>query len=390
MERITEYCTGCRACEQLCAKKAIRMVADKEGFLTATIDRNLCVDCGLCAKRCPQNRKDLLHEKPLATWAVRLKDKATLFRSASGGAFAGLAAFVISQCGAVFGVKYDKKMRVVHVKVETWEELQPLLSSKYVQSDTGKTFAEVRRLLNEGRLILYSGTGCQIAALRSFLGKDYDNLMLLDLICHGVPSPLLFSRYLEFLRKKHGANIDEYDFRDKCGGWGLGYRYRYKDRDKYGTALSDPYYAYFLQGYTYRECCYRCHYTHTERSADITIADYWGIEKYHPDFYNTKGVSLMLVNTRKGMRFWSQVECDFVCQESKLEYAVEGNQNLKSPTIRTDKIRNHIYDGINSMEVEEYFATCFPLHPSLAQRIKDRMPMRVKLWLKRMKKRWKF
>lgn len=220
MERITEYCTGCRACEQLCTKKAIRMVADKEGFLTATIDRNLCVDCGLCAKRCPQNRKDLLHEKPLATWAVRLKDKATLFRSASGGAFAGLAAFVISQRGAVFGVKYDEEMRAVHAKAETWEELQPLLSSKYVQSDTGNTFAEVRRLLNEGRLVLYSGTGCQIAALRSFLGKDYDNLMLVDLICHGVPSPLLFSRYLEFLRKKHGTNIDEYDFRDKCGGWG--------------------------------------------------------------------------------------------------------------------------------------------------------------------------
>ncbi|EOS13055.1 Coenzyme F420 hydrogenase/dehydrogenase, beta subunit C-terminal domain [Phocaeicola sartorii] len=388
MERITEYCTGCRACEQLCAKKAIRMVADREGFLMATVDGNLCVDCGLCAKRCPQNRKDLLHGKSLATWAVRLKDEHTLYRSASGGAFAGWAAFVISQSGAVFGVKYNEKMRAVHVKVETWEELQPLLSSKYVQSDTGNTFAEVRKLLNEGRLVLYSGTGCQIAALRSFLGKDYDNLILVDLICHGVPSPLLFSRYLELLRKKHGANIDEYDFRDKRGGWGLGYKYKYKNTHKYGTAVSNPYYAYFLQGYTYRECCYRCHYACTERAGDITIADYWGVEKYHPDFYSTKGVSLMLVNTRKGGCFWNQVECDFVCQESKLEYAVKGNQNLKSPTIRTDKIRDYIYDGINSMEVEEYFAARFPLHPSLTQRIKDRMPVGVKLWLKRMKRQW--
>ena len=386
MKQITEYCTGCRACEQLCGKKAIRLIADKEGFLTATIDENCCVDCGLCRKRCPQNRNDLFYGAPLSTLAVRLKDEQTLYRSASGGAFAGLAAWVIRHGGVVFGVKYDEEMRAVHSSAVTLDELDSLLSSKYVQSDTENTFSEVRRFLKEERMVLYSGTGCQIGALRSFLGKDYDNLILVDLICHGVSSPLLFKRYLEFLHQRHGGKVTEYDFRDKRGGWGLGYKYEYKYKYKYGSATADPYYTYFLKGHTYRECCYNCHYAHTERAGDITIADYWGIEKYHSDFYSIKGVSLMLLNSVVGMNFWKRVEGDFEYKDSKLEYAVAGNHNLKHPTERKDEIRNHIYDGIDSMDVKEYFATRFPLHLSLMQRVKNMLPAQIKLWLKKLKK----
>ena len=226
MEKITEYCTGCRACEQLCPKQCIHMEVDGEGFLVAKVDQQVCINCGLCAKKCPQNREDLQYRVVRETWAARLKNEKILYRSASGGAFAGFALYFIRQGGVVYGVRWSENYMAYHAKAETEEQLFPLLSSKYVQSDTARTFTEVKNLLKAGGRVIYSGTGCQIAGLKAYLGKDYDNLITIDLICHGVPSPLLFQKYIELLAHKHGAKIEEYNFRDKSGGWGLGYKYK--------------------------------------------------------------------------------------------------------------------------------------------------------------------
>lgn len=384
MELITEQCTGCGACVQLCPKHCITMKPDNEGFLVACVDQDVCVDCGLCTKRCPQNRKDLLNHSARQTWAARLKDEQVLYRSASGGAFAGFALHVIRQGGLVFGVRWDDDYNAYHAVAATEDELWPMLSSKYVQSDTRNTYKEVKKALASGKMVLYSGTSCQIAGLKSFLNKPYDNLVTVDLICHGVPSPLLFKKYIELLKNKHGARIDEYDFRDKSGGWGLGYKYRYKNRYKYGMCDIDPYYKYFLRGDTYRKCCYSCKYARTERTGDITIADFWGIEKFHPEFFSTKGVSLILVNSDKGNDFWMQVNNDFYILESKIEYAKRYNKNLSMPTSAKGD-REHIYDGIQSMPCDKYFSLRFPLRPSLKDRIKSAMPMRMKLALKKTK-----
>mgnify|MGYP002647920137 CR=1 FL=1 len=381
MKRITDNCTGCRACEQLCPKHCIAMRPDKEGFATACVDEEKCVDCGLCRKSCPQNRTDLLNQTAHRTIAVRLKDEGTLHKSASGGAFAGLAAAVINQGGVVFGVRYNEDLKAIHAKAESQEELYPLLSSKYVQSDTGSAYQEVKDYLMTGRLVLFSGTGCQVAGLKSYLKVDYDNLILIDLVCHGVTSPLLFQKYIEMLSKKHGAKIEEYDFRDKSGGWGLGYKYKYKY--KYGLCTLDPYYKYFLDGTAYRECCYSCKYAKTERCGDITIADYWGIEKFHPSFYSYKGVSLVLLNTEKGNLFWEKSSNCFEWIESKLEYAVVENGNLQKPTRRKAEVRDHIYDEINTLPAAGYFKKCMPVCPSMADCVKSFMPMRLKLTIKR-------
>ncbi len=382
MDRITEYCTGCRTCEQICPKRSICFVPDEEGFLSSIINHQTCIDCGLCQKHCPQNRTNLQNATSHSVYAARLKDEKTLFKSASGGAFAGFAIKVIEQGGVVFGVRYDENLRAIHAKAETIEDLQPLFSSKYVQSDTGHSYSGVKRCLEEGRFVLYSGTGCQIAGLKAFLKKDYDNLLLVDLVCHGVTSPLLFSKYLELLQLKHGARIEEYDFRDKSGGWGLGYKYKYKYKYKYGSCTLDPYYTAFLEGYAYRECCYRCKYANTERPGDITIADYWGVERFHPDFYSHKGVSLIMLNSKKGDKFWNEVTNDFQWIESKLEYAIVQNENLRKPTTRTP-VRDHVYEGINSLTADDYFTKNLPLNPTFISRVKALLPMHVILILKK-------
>ena len=216
------------------------MRPNQEGFIMPEIKQKTCIDCGLCAKRCPQNSTERLLHSTGQTIAARLKDDTILYKSASGGAFAGIALHALRDGWVVFGVVYDENLKAHHTKAESVEELQAMLSSKYVQSDTEHTYSEVKRLLKEGHKVVYSGTACQIGGLRSFLGKmSCDNLLTIDLICHGVASPLLFSKYIETLKQKHHVDsIEEYDFRDKCGGWGLGYKYKYKYKYNSGNFTS--------------------------------------------------------------------------------------------------------------------------------------------------------
>lgn len=220
MEKITDLCTGCRTCEQLCAHHAISMVEDKEGFLTSSINQEQCVDCGLCVARCPQNTPvDTKYSQ--SVFAIRLKDDDLLYRSASGGAFAGIAKAWINEGGVVFGVVYDKEWNAHHVCASTLDELSPILSSKYVQADTRHTFTEVKQYLKDGRKVLFSGTGCQIAGLKAYLKKDYENLFTMDLICHGVASPLLFKKYISWLgeKKSHQSLTMIFVINDMDGGW---------------------------------------------------------------------------------------------------------------------------------------------------------------------------
>ena len=379
MEKITDLCTGCRACEQLCAHHAISMVEDKEGFLTSLINQEQCVDCGLCVARCPQNTP-VDTKYPQRVFAIRLKDDEMLYHSASGGAFAGIAKAWINEGGVVFGVVYDKEWNAHHVCASTLDELSPILSSKYVQADTRHTFTEVKQYLKDGRKVLFSGTGCQIAGLKAYLKKDYENLFTMDLICHGVASPLLFKKYIAWLGDQSKSPILEYDFRDKRGGWGLGYKYKYKY--KYKSCTVDSYYFRFLEGHTYRNSCFQCHYCKPERSGDITIGDYWGIEKEHPSFFNTKGVSCILVNTDKGMKLWAKHSKLFYKQESTFDQVARHNENLLHPTKRVANIRNSIYEGI---ETPGWFKNTFvySFKPSIVARVKNLMPVWFKLFIKK-------
>ena len=383
MDRITEYCTGCRACEQLCAHHAIEMKPDKEGFLSVYIDRDKCVDCGLCQNRCPQNAL-IQKSKPLMSFAVRDKNTEELKVSASGGAFAAAARVILQRGGVIVGAAYRDDMTVGHFVVDRLEDLHKVQSSKYVQSNTEATYSQVKALLSNGREVLYSGTPCQIGGLRAYLRKDYDTLYTMDLICHGVASPKLFAKYLVWLGGKMKGKIIGYDFRDKSCGWGLDYMTKTKTKTKTKPSTLDPYYYHFLKGTTYRECCYRCNYCTKERVGDITIGDYWGIEKEHPEFYSTNGVSCLLLNSKKGERLWSIVKDEFETLESTFEQVAKANHNLTRPTLRSS-LRDVIYQHMDDMEVNEYFATQLKIPFNLKARFKLLLPKGLKVWIKKHK-----
>lgn len=384
---ITEFCAGCRVCEQLCPKQCIILRSTEEGFLVAEIDENKCIDCGLCRKRCPQNN---LPEKfaPKKVLAVRFRDDRKLMDSASGGAFAAIAQTFIEHNGVVFGASYKEDWTVGHTAVYNVKELYKLQGSKYVQSDVSETYSEVKALLNDGRKVLFSGTPCQIGGLRAFLKKDYENLLTMDLICHGVASPELFKKYIGWLGKKTKGEILYYNFRDKSSGWGLGYKAKAKTKTKTKTKTAnlDPYYYHFLKGDTFRECCYRCHYCTKERVGDLTVGDYWGIEQAHPSFYSMKGVSVMFLNTDKALWWFEQAKSLFYIQESTFGQASRKNHNLLFPTKRPQS-RDIVYKHLNDINADTYFNKILKAPNRFVDKIKDMLPVRVKLILKIIKQK---
>lgn len=377
METITEECTGCRACEYRCPQKCISLRPDTEGFLTAKIKQDLCIDCGVCVKTCPQNNQPEKHTS-IECWGFRNKNKDELFKSASGGAFVALANQVLANNGVVFGAAYISPDTVTHIIVDNKKELYRLQSSKYVQSDTIDSYVLVESELKKGRTVLFSGVPCQVSGLRNYLRTEYTNLITVDIICHGVPSPLLFKKYIAWLESKYGEHIESFDFRDKSDGWGLQYLAKTKTKTKTKSALLDPFYYHFLKGSIYRECCYRCKYATPKRVSDLTLGDYWGIKKEHPEFDSIEGVSCVLINTDKGREIFNQIQNSGYIISTTFEKIAAHNKNLVEPTHRPP-IRDAIYNDINSSSPEEIVTRNLSFSIPIRRRIYSLLPT----WLKR-------
>lgn len=387
MDIITDLCTGCRVCENVCPTGCISMHGDNEGFLTPVIDHEKCINCGLCVKRCPQNcelsNQNQAHEFSPKVYGIRYKDDKVLKSSASGGAFVAIATYILDKGGTVFGARYDDSLQVYHCGIDRIDDLHLLQGSKYVQSDLRQTYLEAKELLDTETFVLYSGTACQIAGLKSFLKKDYDKLITVDIICHGVPSPKLFKKYLSYLECVHNEKVTAYNFRDKSFGWGLDYKVTFLDKTKVKPSRVDPYYYYFLKGFIYREACYSCKYTTKQRVADLTIGDYWGVEKEHPEFYSSKGVSCILVNSKKGEELYNVISSQFYVVETTFEKVAKKNMNLYMPTPRHE-IRDKIYLSIDELDAMEYFKVNFPLRMSLKEKVKAFIPKRLLFIIKQM------
>lgn len=334
-------CTGCGACAAACSQRCISMQPDAEGFPNPAIHTASCKECSACRRVCPVSQPQQF--PPMAVWGnVPLQvlaawhlDKGVRRSSSSGGVFTALSEGVLAQGGAVVGAAFDSRFAVRHVMVEDLEGLRQLRGSKYVQSEVAPDLLRcIKAQLEQGRLLLFSGTPCQVAGLRSFLGKRYDNLLCCDLVCHGVPSPLLWARYLQYAQGKFGQLVGMAQ-RDKAKGWkSFGVRLELQGGATRRLAMmEDPYMSAFLRNYSLRRSCYACRFTSTTRAGDITLADFWGVGKKYPEFDpDDGGTSLLLVCSETGRKWLDASAARLFVGVADLDTAVAGNHILARPS----------------------------------------------------------
>ena len=341
-------CCACGACMNACPVSAISMKEDEMGFLYPCIDEEKCISCGRCISIC-QYGKNEKKNKSIQVLAAASNDSMTLKNTASGGIFSVLAGSIIEKGGIVYGAtmsKEDNTLEVKHIGVENKDEIVLLQGSKYVQSMIGDSYKQVKKNLEAERNVLFSGTPCQVAGLYSYLGKEYDKLITIDIICHGVPNLRWFQEYIEILEKKLNGKIYNYKFRDKSKGQGMNTRVYYFDKKNIAKEYTTnghltSFFYFFLQTQIYRENCYKCPYAMEERVADITIGDYWGVYQEHQTemnkstMSNSKGVSCILINSKKGLELIRENDNKFEKFESTYKKVARHNEQLVRPVAIT-------------------------------------------------------
>ena len=325
-------CTGCRACVEVCPKKCISLIKDEECFLYPHVDESLCIGCHRCEKVCPQKNSEY---STIEEALVGIHSKDEVFKSASGGAFWAICEILIPRGYVVAGVKWTDSLNVVHDIAYTLEEAQAFRKSKYVLSNTNGVFSKVKALLKEGRKVMFTGTPCQVAACKKFIGKN-DDLLLVDLVCHGAPNQEIFNKEITYLEQKHNGKLESFCFKQKKPVNGKinsrSANYIIDGKEYVVDRGSDP----FLKGYYtrlfYRPSCGTCHFAKPERVSDITIGDAWGVEECYPEFDDLSGTSLLLFNSSKGIELKSELTAVMRLKPVDVQWAIEANQQLKVPT----------------------------------------------------------
>lgn len=338
-------CIGCTVCKLQCPKQCIQMVIDEEGFKYPEIDERNCIHCNKCEMVCPvlQQKNGSTKEKT-RLYAIKNMNQRVREHSSSGGVFSLISENVLNEKGIVIGAAFAEDFSVQHIVVKDKKNLEKLQGSKYVQSDLGEIFFHCKQELEKGVLVLFSGTPCQNEALKKYLGREYENLICIDIVCHGVPSPKLWKMYINYRRKKDvndSEKIQEINFRSKLSGWkrySILFQY---EKTKY---LKHHYDDSFLQAYSYelisRPACYSCKFRGIKRNVDITLADFWGIENVLPDFCDDIGVSLLMVHTRKGMKLIDEVRDNIKCIEVDAEDVIKYNKSIiQSPVMNKKRKR---------------------------------------------------
>lgn len=351
---ITEMqnCTGCAACENICPKNAISMKLNEEGFLYPAIDADLCINCNMCNKVCPvqQNIEKPHYQKAYAAWS---SDDIILSRSSSGGVFSILANYILEQNGIVCGAAYDERNCPHHIFIDKKEDLPQLCGSKYVQSYIGDAYIKTKNFLKQGKNLLFAGTPCQIAALKLFLSKNYDNLITIDVACHGVPSPEIWKKYLS----EQGQNITNVNFRDKSTGWHkFGFSYVNNGKKYFQKAVDNLFFKGFIKNLYLRKSCSDCRFANMYRPADFTLADFWGIQKYSKKLTNFMGTSLLITNNEKAENLLQKVKDKFsVLKEVPLQMAVKKNKVLYK-SLQAHSQRNSFFELSKENSISELIA----------------------------------
>ena len=331
-------CCGCESCAQVCPFGCIEMVADKEGFKYPKVDTKKCTNCHLCEKSCPSVREMNKNEnvpenkQVLDSFFAQNKGDERL-ESSSGGIFALLANKILSEGGVIFGAAFDENWSVQHTECKSADELHRLMGSKYVQSRANGSFVKTEEYLQAGKKVLYTGTACQIAGLKAFLGREYDNLYTVDVLCHGVPSPKVWDLYVKELSAKYSSEISRITFRDKSLGWHkYSFRVDFKNGDTYSVDHSfDPYMNLFVHDFILRPSCHSCKYKEVPRLSDITIGDAWGIESMKPEMDDDRGTSVILCNSQKGKELIKDISISLNLDHCGLDSVFNPRANSKVP-----------------------------------------------------------
>lgn len=377
-----ESCTGCSACVQACPKGCLRMEADADGFLFPQLtDSQQCIRCGLCEKVCPVLHPAAPEEVETSAYAAYVTNPELRAESSSGGVFSALALAVLRQDGAVFGAAYGEAFEVQHICVEDAAELNQLRGAKYAQSVLGDTFRDVKNRLDRGQLVLFSGTPCQVAGLKAFLRKDYRNLLCVDFVCHGVPSPIAWRRYIRFrAQTDNGGQLPQHvNLRDKDSGWSR-YRYSnvftYPDGHKHASSSGESLFMrLFVGDFINRLSCSQCAFKGYQRGSDVTLGDFWGIWDIAPEMDDDRGTSLVLLHSAKGQRMFVEVQDTLVCKAVSLEQASAQNPSLlvssacnpqRQETL--ELLRLEKFD-----ELEARFPAPVPWKPTLLGRVKSKI-----------------
>lgn len=351
-------CCGCSACFNVCPTDAITMTSDEEGFLYPVISQEYCIDCNSCREVCPLITEGNYKEEFIPEFYVaKHKSKDVLNKSTSGGAFTALSDAILAEGGVVYGVDFDDKYRVLHRRAINQEERNRMRISKYVQSNMTDIFQQVKNDLENGKKVLFTGTPCQNAGLRGYLSVSTltKNLYSCDIICHSIPSPLIWEDYKGLLEKENGGILTDVQFRSKIIDWS---RENSNNSFLFKTSASDEihnddryYRLWFGRRTVCRPSCYDCPFTDIHRASDITIADYWGIEKYAPEWMDVKGVSVILINTDKGIELLDKCDMTLAYEKRPKEESLNEQQRLSEPT-KIPEDRDKFWDDYHKFGFE--------------------------------------
>lgn len=345
-------CCGCYSCASACPVQCISMRPDEEGFRYPVIDRSNCTQCGKCVRACPVLNGTSAQNEP-AAFAAYHKNEKIRMESSSGGVFTALAEDVLRQGGVVFGAAFDDRFQVEHKCCETAEELDRFRGSKYVQSRIGESYRQAKKYLENGRPVYFSGTPCQVAGLRSYLGKEYDGLICQDLICHGVPSPKVWQKYVEFRERRAKSPVRKITFRQKDEGWTrYSLSFQFTDRSEWHRGVvGDLFLRAFLRNVCLRPSCYHCAFKTRDRpGGDLTLADFWGVETVMPELFDDKGTSLVLVNSKKGEELFRAVADRLVTKPADLSQAIRFNPSYERSAAMNPK-RQSFFRNLDKKDI---------------------------------------
>ena len=350
-----QNCCGCHACLNICPKNAISMKMDEKGFLYPEVNKDKCIKCCLCLKACPiiSKKENNKFDSEVNAYACYNKNDEERLNSSSGGLFVLFAKEIINRNGVVFGATLDNNNKVIHDHCQKIDDLKKFMGSKYVQSTIGDSYKKVKEFLIKDKYVLFTGTPCQIEGLKKYLKRDYDKLYTQDIICHGVPSPLVWEKYKKHRKEKDNNTPKNISFRNKDDGWKLfNMKFTYEKSCYKKNQTEDLYMKAFLKNTILRDSCYNCSFKKKNRVSDITLADYWGVENVHPELNDNKGISLLIVNSEKGNELFKNISKYLIYKKTDLNTAIKYNPSYIN-SVNSDPNREVFFNNLEKMDFED-------------------------------------